>query len=113
MRDPMNVSDFHINSSHVSHDGQLCASNYPDPRSSQIFETIQESLSGRSSPAKDIDSVGSHEEQEACNKRKFENNRSIEKKIFKEDDNDNNNEREQKKILNSDPDLEFIPVDEE
>lgn len=52
MRDPVNASDFHINSSHVSHDGQLCANNYPDPRSSQIFETIQESLSGRSSPTK-------------------------------------------------------------
>ncbi|VDM93096.1 unnamed protein product [Onchocerca ochengi] len=110
MRDPVNASDFHINSSHVSHDGQLCANNYPDPRSSQIFETIQESLSGRSSPTKDIDSVGSHEEQEAYDKRKSENNKSIEKKVCKEDNNHNNNEREQRKILSSNPDLEFIPV---
>lgn len=52
VRDPANASDFHISSPRVSHEGQLCTNNYPDSRSSQIFETIQESLSGRSSPSK-------------------------------------------------------------
>ncbi len=52
IRDPANASDIHISSSRVSHEGQLCANSYPDSRSSQIFETIQESLSGRSSPTK-------------------------------------------------------------
>ncbi|KAM3729119.1 Insulin receptor substrate [Dirofilaria immitis] len=115
IRDPVNASDLHINSAHINHDGQLCASSYPDPRSSQVFETIQESLSGRSSPAKDIDSVGSREEQEVCDKTdgKSENNKSIEKKICKDDNNDGNKERRQKKMFSSDPDLGYVPVDKE
>ncbi|CAG9531883.1 unnamed protein product [Cercopithifilaria johnstoni] len=113
IRDPANASDFHISSPRISHDGQLCGNNYSDSRSSQIFETIQESLSGRSSPAKDSESIGSHEEQEVCDKtdRKSQNNRFIGKKVCKEDGGGADNEREQKKILSSDPDLEFVPVD--
>lgn len=52
VRDPADSSDFHISSPRVNHEGQLCTNNYSDSRSSQIFETIQETLSGRSSPAK-------------------------------------------------------------
>ncbi|KAK6111923.1 hypothetical protein QQG55_45605 [Brugia pahangi] len=113
IRDPANASDIHISSSRVSHEGQLCANSYPDSRSSQIFETIQESLSGRSSPTKDTDSIGSYEEQEARDKmdRKSDNSKSIEKKICKEDSNDGDSEQEQKKTLCSGRDLEFVPVD--
>ncbi|KAL3989835.1 hypothetical protein ACH3XW_29225 [Acanthocheilonema viteae] len=113
VRDPADASDFHISSPRVSHEGQLCTNSYSDSRSSQIFETIQESLSGRSSPAKDTDSVGSYEEREVCDKtgRKSENGKSIEKKVCKENSGHGNSEREQKKILSSDPDVEFVPVD--
>lgn len=52
VRDPVDASDFRVNSPHISHEGQLCGNSYSDSRSSQIFETIQESLSGRSSPTK-------------------------------------------------------------
>uniref|UniRef100_A0A1I7VNL2 PH domain-containing protein n=1 Tax=Loa loa TaxID=7209 RepID=A0A1I7VNL2_LOALO len=113
VRDPANASDFHVSPPRVSHEGQVCANNYPDCRSSQIFETIQESLSGRSSPAKDTDSVGSHEEQESRDKtdRKSEDNKSMEKKVCKEDKCDGDGEWEQRKILSSDSGLEFVPVD--
>lgn len=69
--------------------------------------------SGRNCDFRDTDSVGTHEEQEVCDKmeRKSENSKSIEKKVCKEDNNDGDCEREQKKILSSDLDLEFVPVD--
>ncbi|VDK83745.1 unnamed protein product [Litomosoides sigmodontis] len=111
VRDPADASDFRISSPHISHEGQLCANSYSDSRSSQIFETIQESLSGRSSPTKDTDSVGS-QEQEVVDKmdRKCEKSKSMEKQICK-DGGDDGSDGGQKKILSSNPDLEFVPTD--
>uniref|UniRef100_A0A915PG80 Protein-tyrosine-phosphatase n=1 Tax=Setaria digitata TaxID=48799 RepID=A0A915PG80_9BILA len=111
VRDPANAADFHIGSSLVSHEGQLSTNNYPDARSSQIFETIQESLSGRSSPAKETDSIDSNEEQETFDRmsRKFETSKSTGKKVNKEDNNDDNKLKQN--VLDSGSDLEYVPVD--
>lgn len=68
-------------------------------------------FSSRNYNFRDTDSVGS-QEQEVVDKtdRKSEKSKSVEKKICK-DGGDDGSDRGQKKILSSDPDLEFVPVD--
>lgn len=56
VRDPAenSLSDYYLPSPRPTcstYDSQLATGSYSDSRNSQFFETIQESLSGRSSPA--------------------------------------------------------------
>ncbi|VDN42511.1 unnamed protein product [Gongylonema pulchrum] len=62
LSDPLeaSLSDFYVTSPRSAFDCQLSSNSYPDSRSSQVFETIQESLSGRSSPASSRDAGSAH-----------------------------------------------------
>ncbi|VDN07252.1 unnamed protein product [Thelazia callipaeda] len=110
-RDPAETSssDLH-NSPKSGYEGQLTANGYSDSRNSQVFETIQESLSGRSSPAssKDIESAGSHNEWKVRSKV---NLRAEKEFSEKETIRDNNNEKKQSESIDLISDSDYVHMD--